>query len=258
MHELVPNMFKRRLAQGEKQPGLWLTLESTNATEVLAGAGFDWLLLDMEHTTIDLSQVADHLRAARGGTTELAVRIPWNEPIAVKRLLDAGVRTIMFPCVQSATEARAAVAATRYPPEGIRGVSGNMRANSFARVKDYGAKYREEQCIILQLESLKAIAAIEEIAAVEGVDALFVGPNDLAASMGLFGRTDAEEVKAVIAEAVARINATGKASGILNFNIDEARALFAAGFAFIAVASDTSILARRSEAILAELRIDGR
>jgi 4-hydroxy-2-oxoheptanedioate aldolase len=256
MQELAPNTFKRRLAKGEKQPGLWLTLESTNATEVLAGAGFDWLLLDMEHTTIDYSQVADHLRAARGGSAELAVRIPWNEPIAVKRLLDAGVRTLMFPCVQSAAEARAAVTATRYPPEGIRGVSGNMRANAYARIKNYGAKYRDEQCIIVQLESIKAIAAIEEIAAVDGVDALFVGPNDLAASMGLFGQPGAAEVKVVIDESVARINATGKASGILNFNIEEARALFASGFSFIAVASDTSILARRSEAILAELLLD--
>lgn len=253
--KLVPNAFKRGLVSGKKQPGLWLTLESPNATEILAGSGYDWLLLDMEHTTVDLSQVANHLRAARGGSAELAVRIPWNEPIAVKRLLDAGVRTLMFPCVQSAEEAKAAVAATRYPPDGIRGVSGNMRANAFARVQDYGTTYRDEQCVIVQLESRKAIAAIEEIGAVEGVDALFVGPNDLAASMGLFGKPGAPEVKAVIADSVARINATGKASGILNFDIEEARGLFESGFAFIAVASDTSILARRSEAILAELRI---
>jgi 4-hydroxy-2-oxoheptanedioate aldolase len=253
-HKLRENLFKRRLQGGARQAGLWLTLESPNATEVLAGAGYDWLLLDMEHTTVDASQIAAHVRAAYGGTAELVVRIPWNEPIMVKRLLDAGVRSLMFPCVQSAAEARAAVAATRYPPHGIRGVSGNMRANSFARVKDYAETYDREQCVIVQLESPKAIAAIEEMGAVAGVDALFIGPNDLAATMGFFGRPGAPEVKAVIADAIPRINNSGKAAGILNYNIAEARALFEAGVAFIAVNSDTGILARQSEAILAQLK----
>src|SRR5450755_565287 len=209
--KMPTNRFKAGLAQGKRQPGLWLTLESVNATEIVAGSGYDWLLLDMEHTGLDVSQVADHIRAARGGTAELVVRIPWNEPIMVKRLLDAGVRTLMFPNVQSAAEARAAGAATRYPPHGIRGVSGNMRANSFARVKDYAETYQREQCVIVQLESQKAIAAIEAIGAVDGVDALFIGPNDLAATMSLFGQPGAPEVKAVIADAIARFNKTGKA-----------------------------------------------
>lgn len=256
VHKLRENLFKHRLRGGAKQPGLWLTLESPNATEILAGAGYDWLLLDMEHTTVDPSQIASHVRAANGGTAELVVRIPWNEPIMVKRLLDAGVRSLMFPCVQSAAEAQAAVSATRYPPHGIRGVSGNMRANSFARVKDYAETYRQEQCVIVQLESRTAIAAIEEIGAVDGVDALFIGPNDLAATMGLFGKPGAPEVKAVVADAIVRIKKTGKAAGILNYNLAEALALFKAGFDFIAVNSDTGILARQSEAILAQLKAD--
>jgi 4-hydroxy-2-oxoheptanedioate aldolase len=257
VHTLRENAFKHRLGEGAKQAGLWLTLESPNATEVLAGAGYDWLLLDMEHTTVDPSQIAGHVRASCGGSAELVVRIPWNEPIMVKRLLDAGVRSMMFPCVQSAAEAQAAVAATRYPPHGIRGVSGNMRANSFARVRNYAETYQREQCVIVQLESLKAIAAIEEIGAVDGVDAMFIGPNDLAATMGLFGKPGAPEVNAVIADAIQRINKTGKGAGILNYNIPEARALFEAGFDFIAVNSDTGILARQSEAILASLRAAG-
>lgn len=254
--KLSENLFKRRLGSGAKQPGLWLTLESPNATEILAGAGYDWMLLDMEHTTVDPSQVSAHLRAAAGGTAELAVRVPWNEPVLVKRLLDVGVRTLMFPFVQSAAEAQAAVASTRYPPHGIRGVSGTMRANSYARVKDYAQTYRQEQCVIVQLESPRAIAAIEEIAAVDGVDALFIGPNDLAAAMGLFGKSGAPEVKAVIADAIVRIKKTGKGAGILNYNIAELRALFKAGFDFIAVNSDTGILARQSEAILAQVVAD--
>ena len=210
----------------------------------------------MEHTTVDPSQIAAHVRAAHGGTAELVVRIPWNEPIMVKRLLDAGVRSLMFPCVQSAAEAQAAVAATRYPPHGIRGVSGNMRANSFARVKDYAETYEEEQCVIVQLESPRAIAAIEAIGAVVGVDAMFIGPNDLAATMGFFGKPGAPEVNAVIADAIPRINQSGKAAGILNYNLAEARSLFDAGVNFIAVNSDTGILARQSEAILAQLKSD--
>ena len=251
--KMPPNQFKARLAQGKRQPGLWLTLESVNATEIVAGSGYDWLLLDMEHTGLDLSQVADHIRAARGGTAELVVRIPWNEPIVMKRLLDSGVRSFMIPFVQSAAEARAAVAATRYPPHGIRGVSGNMRANAFARYSDYAARYHEEQCIIVQIESPVAVAAIGEIGAVEGVDGVFVGPNDLAANMGLFGQPGAAQVRSAIGDALTRIRSTGKAAGILNFDPVQARGLFNDGYSFIAVGSDTSILARRSEALLADV-----
>jgi 4-hydroxy-2-oxoheptanedioate aldolase len=248
-----PNHFKQGLKARKKQPGLWLSLESPNVTEIVAGSGYDWLLLDMEHTTLDTSQVADHVRAVQGGTAELVVRVPWNEPIIFKRLLDAGVRSIMVPFVQSAEEARRAVAATRYPPQGIRGVSGNMRANSFARIKDYAARYQESQCIIVQIESPTAIAAIAEIGAVDGVDGIFVGPNDLAANMGFYGQPGAAEVKACIAQAIKAIEATGKAPGVLNFNPAEARELSKLGYDFIAVGSDLSIIARRSEALLAEI-----
>ena len=250
---LTPNRFKRGLAEGRKQPGLWLSLESPNITEVLAGSGYDWLLLDMEHTTLDASLVADHVRAARGGTAELVVRIPWNEPVMVKRLLDAGVRSLMVPFVQTADEAKRAVASTRYPPHGIRGVAGNTRANGFARVKDYMQRYREEQCILVQVETTKALAAIGEIGAVDGVDGIFVGPSDLAASMGHLGQPGVPEVRSAIAGALTAIKATGKAPGILNFNPAEARELMKLGYDFVAVASDLSILARRSESLLGEI-----
>lgn len=250
---IPPNRFKAGLAEGRRQPGLWLSLESPNATEILAGSGYDWLLLDMEHTAQGISQVADHIRAAKGGTAELVVRIPWNEPIVMKRLLDVGIRSFMIPFVQSADEARAAVAATRYPPHGIRGVSGNMRANGFSRYSDYAARYHEEQCIIVQIESPAAIAAIGDIGAVDGIDGLFIGPNDLAANMGLFGQPGAPQVGEAIAEALAKIQSTGKAPGILNFDPAQARALFEGGFTYVAVGSDLAILVRRSEALLAEV-----
>jgi 4-hydroxy-2-oxoheptanedioate aldolase len=250
---IPPNRFKAGLAEGRRQPGLWLSLESVNSTEILAGSGYDWLLLDMEHTGLGVSQVADHIRAAKGGTAELVVRVPWNEPIMLKRLLDLGIRSFMIPFVQSANEARAAVAGTRYPPRGIRGVSGNMRANGFSRYTDYAARYHEEQCIVVQIESPAAIAAIGDIGSVDGIDGLFIGPNDLAANMGLFGQPGATQVRKAIADALEKIQSTGKAPGILNFDPAQARSLFDDGYKFIAVGSDLAILARRSEALLAEV-----
>lgn len=248
------NPFKRKLLAGIRQPGLWLALDSPVATEILAGSGYDWLLLDLEHTCTDLSNVVQHLRAAKGGTAELIVRVPANDPILFKRLLDAGVRSFMVPMVQSAEEARQAVAATRYPPHGMRGVAGNSRASNYNRIPSYFERAHEEQCIVVQLESPQAVDAIAEIGAVEGIDGLFIGPNDLAASMGLIGRTSQPEVTAKIDLALQRIRACGKAPGILDFAPSEARALFQRGFSFIAVGGDAAIVARRSEALLQEIK----
>ncbi len=250
----TPNYFKQRLASGKQQIGLWLALGSPTATEIVAGSGYDWLLLDLEHTTIDIGQVLDHLRAAKGGTAEMVVRVPWNDPIAFKRLLDAGVRSFMVPMVQSAQEARAAVAATRFPPEGIRGAAGNTRASNFARNPTYLQQAHEELCVVAQIETIRAVDAIEEIGAVDGVDGLFVGPNDLAASLGLVGRTGHSDVQALIAGALAKIKRTSKGRGILNFVPAESRAFLQSGFNFIAVGSDSAILARRSEALLQEIK----
>ncbi len=244
---LPPNRFKRALAAGEVQIGFWLGLESPLATEIAAGSGFDWLLLDMEHTGLDTSEVAEHLRAARGSVTELLVRVPSLDVVMVKRLLDLGVRSLMFPAIGDAAQARAAVAATRYPPYGLRGMSGINRANNFARDPQYLRGYVDEQCIVLQIESRPAVMVIDEIGAVDGVDALFIGPNDLAASMGMVGQPAAAEVDAVIADALGRIRATGKAPGVLSFDVERAMKLIASGYRMLAVGSDVALLARRSE-----------
>jgi 4-hydroxy-2-oxoheptanedioate aldolase len=251
---LTPNMFKRNLAAGKKQIGLWLSLDSPLSTEMVAGAGYDWLLLDLEHTAIDLSSVVHHLRAAKGGTAEMLVRIPWNEPVIFKRLLDVGVRSFMVPMVQSAEEARAAVSATRYPPHGIRSAAGNTRASNFNRITSYLDRCHEEQCIVTQIESTKAIDAIPGIGAVEGVDGLFIGPNDLSANMGMVGKFGHPAVQEKIALALERIQKTGKAPGILNFVPAEAKGFFKAGFQFIAVGADGALLARRSEALLQDIQ----
>jgi 4-hydroxy-2-oxoheptanedioate aldolase len=249
------NPFKQRLASGHKQPGLWLVLDSPAATEILAGSGYSWLLLDLEHTCIDISSVVHHLRAAVGGTAEVVVRVPANEPVVFKRLLDAGVRSFMVPMVQSPEDARAAVAATRYPPQGIRGVAGTTRATRYGRVPEYMQQAHMDICIVAQLESAEAIADAERIGAVDGIDALFVGPNDLAANIGKLGQPGCAEVQDLIEIALTKSGKIGKAVGILNFKPGEARNLFERGYSFIAVGGDAGILARRSEALLEELQL---
>lgn len=249
MATLPANSLKRALAAGQRQIGFWLTLASSNSTEIAATAGFDWILIDMEHSPNDLNDVIHHLRAAVGGTAEPVVRIPWNDPVAVKRLLDIGVRSLMFPYVQSAEEAKRAVAATRYPPAGIRGVAGTTRATQYGRVKDYGRLAASEICVVTQLETPQAIAAAADIAKVDGVDCLFIGPNDLSASMGMFGQSSAPEVQAMIDKGLKGTKAGGKAAGILEFKEEAAKKYLGAGFQMIAVGGDGGMLARGTEAL---------
>jgi 4-hydroxy-2-oxoheptanedioate aldolase len=252
--KVPPNVFKQNLKTGTKQVGLWLGLDAPMSTEICAGVGYDWLLLDMEHACIDVAQVLHHSRAARGGSAEMVVRVPSNDAVLMKRLLDGGIRSFMIPMVNSVEDARRAVAATRYPPHGIRGAAGNTRATAFNRYKDYFERYAEEQLVIAQIESLAAVDAIEGIAAVDGIDALFIGPNDLSTNMGYQNRQSAPEVQKVIADVLARTLKCGKAPGILNFVPAEARAFFDKGFSFVAVGADGALLARRAEALLQEFR----
>jgi 4-hydroxy-2-oxoheptanedioate aldolase len=248
--DLPQNNFKRGLASGKAQIGLWLSMTSPVATEIVAGAGFDWVLVDMEHSANDLSEVAAHLRAAEDGTAEPVVRVPWNEPVIVKRILDVGARSLLFPFVQSAEEARRAVQATRYPPKGIRGVAGTTRANRYGRVPDYVKRCEDEICVLVQVETRKAHAAIEEIAAVDGVDGIFIGPADLSADFGHPGQWQRPEIWAAIMDAGVRIKKSGKAAGFLSARDDEIRKVLEAGWNFIAVGADVGILARQSEALV--------
>jgi 4-hydroxy-2-oxoheptanedioate aldolase len=249
-NELPHNKFKRALAEKKTQIGLWMTLCSPIATEVVAGAGFDWFLLDMEHSPNDLPQIVDQLRAAEGGTAEPVVRVPWNEPIAVKRVLDQGARSLLFPFVQSTDEARRAVAATRYPPNGIRGVAGVSRATRYGRIPDYFKRAHTELCVLVQIETIRAISAIDEIAAVDGVDGIFIGPADLSADYGHPNDWTRPEIWEAIIDAGQRIQKAGKSVGFLSGREDDCRKVLAAGFGFVAVGSDTGLLARNSEALV--------
>lgn len=255
MRPIAPNAFKRRLAERVPQLGYWLSLNSLAATEIAAGAGFDWVLLDMEHSTLSVETVERHLLAARhGGDAEFIVRVPSVDAVIVKRLLDTGVRSFMFPYVQTVEDAKLAVAATRYPPAGIRGYSGANRANRYGTDISYPTKASEEIAVILQVETPQALANIPAYGAIDGVDGIFVGPNDLAASIGLVGQSGHPDVRKLVDEAGKAILATGKAAGMLDFNAGTARPLIEGDFGFVAVGSDLSTLLRGTKQLLGEFR----
>ncbi len=177
----------RRSQSSERQVGLWCGLASPIAAEILAGAGFDWIVIDGEHAPNDITTLLPQLQAMRGGTAEPVFRVPWNDMVIIKRALDVGARSLLIPFVQNAEEARKAVAATRYPPLGIRGVSVAPRANDYGRMQNYHRNAHLDTCVLVQLETKDALKEIEAVAAVEGVDGIFIGPSDLAAAFGHLG-----------------------------------------------------------------------
>lgn len=245
--DLPRNNFKHAIKTGKTQIGMWLSTCSPVVTEAVSGAGLDWLAIDMEHSANEIGDVLNHLRAANGGTAEPVVRIPWNDPVLVKRLLDIGTRTLLFPFVQSAEEARKAVAATLYPPHGIRGVSGTTRANRFGRTPDYFKRAEDEICVLVQCETQLAASRIDEIAAVEGVDGVFIGPADMSADIGFPNDWDRPEVWPTIIETGKRIRKAGKAAGFLSGKESDCRKVIEAGFNFVAVGSDLVTIARAAD-----------
>jgi 4-hydroxy-2-oxoheptanedioate aldolase len=252
--QLPTNTFKQALREGRTQIGLWCSLCSNVAAEVIAGAGYDWILVDTEHAPNELPMVFGELQALVGGTAAPVVRPAWNDMVILKRLLDVGVQNFLVPYVQTPEEARAAVAATRYPPEGIRGVAVTHRANQYGRVKDYFKRANDEICVIVQIETRLALKNLEAIAAIDGVDGLFIGPSDLAAALGHLGETGHPEVRAAIEDALKRIRKAGKAPGILAPIEADARHWLSIGCTVLAVGSDAGLLARHSEELAAKFK----
>lgn len=236
-----PNTFKRRLLAGETLIGCWCSLANPITTEVLGIAGFDWLLLDGEHSPNDVRTFIPQLMALKDSASAPIVRPSWNETVEIKRLLDAGFYNFLIPFVQTADDARRAVAATRYPPEGVRGVSVSQRSNRFGTVADYFRDVNAQICVLVQIESRAGLAAAAEIAAVDGVDGIFVGPSDLAAAFGHLGAPDHPSVQSAIAEIFAIAKAAGKPSGILAPIEADARRYLALGAGFVAVGSDLGV-----------------
>ena len=252
--DLPVNSFKRSLKAGRPQIGLWCSLSSHYSTEVVAGSGFDWILLDTEHSPNDLESVLQQLQAAAPYPTHAVVRVPWNDMVTIKRFLDIGAQTILIPYVQNAEEAKNAVAYTRYPPAGVRGVAGGTRATRFARVKDYATRAHDEICLLVQVENQQGLDNLERIAAVEGVDGVFVGPADLHASLGYPGETANPKVVPIIDDAIRRIRKAGKAPGILTGVEADARRWLECGGLFVAVGADVGILARETEKLAAKFK----
>jgi 4-hydroxy-2-oxoheptanedioate aldolase len=252
--DLPPNLFKRALRAGKPQIGLWSSLSSNYSVEVIAGAGFDWILLDSEHSPNDLESLLTQLQAAASYPTHAVVRVPWNDMVTIKRVLDIGAQSLLVPYVSTRAEAESAVSYTRYPPSGVRGVAGTTRATRFGRVKDYARRAHEEICLLVQVETQAALDNLEPICAVDGVDGVFIGPADLHASLGYPGEIANPKVKPLIDDAIRRIRKAGKAPGILTPSEADARHWLECGALFVAVGADVGILARGAEALAAKFK----
>lgn len=252
--QIPVNHFKRALAAGQHQLGLWVSLANAYSAEVVARSGFDWIVFDTEHSPNDVGSVLGQLQAAAPFPVSPVVRPSWNDPVQQKRYLDIGAQTLLIPYVQNEEEAAQAVAGMRYPPRGIRGVGGTMRASAFGRQADYAHTCEQELCLLVQVETQEGLDNLEKIASVDGVDGVFIGPADLSASLGHLGNAKHPEVQSAIEDAIRRIRACGKAPGILTFDEVQARRYMDLGSLFTAVGMDLAILARETEKLAARFR----
>lgn len=249
------NAFRQMMDRAAGQPplGSWIMSNSSIVAEAMGHAGFAWSVVDMEHSPLDFGTLAQVLQAVDATTMLPVTRVPWNDMVTLKRVLDAGATTVLVPFVQNADEARAAAQACRYPPEGVRGMAGMSRATKFGTVPDYFNTANAGISVIVQLETISALAELEAIAAVPGVDGLFLGPADLSGSMGLVGQLTHPAVMAVMADAVQRAKAVGKFVGTVGGTPELVREYRAMGFDFVAIASDLGLLMRAATGAVAAL-----
>ena len=248
-YSAFPNRFRADLIAKKRLIGCWCSLANPITTEVLGVAGFDWLLLDGEHSPNDVLTFIPQLMALKDSVSAPVVRPAWNDPVEIKRLLDAGFYNFLIPMVESVDAARAAVAATRYPPQGIRGVSVSQRGNRYGAVKDYLQRANEQACVMVQIESRKGMAAAAEIAAVDGVDGIFIGPSDLAAGVGHLGNPNHPEVQQAIKQIFDSVRAAGKPLGTLAPVEADARRYLEMGATFVAVGSDLGLFRAATQAL---------
>jgi len=248
-----PTFTDALAAAGRPLAGMWVCSGSPLIAEICAGSGLDWLLIDAEHSPNGLESILAQLQAVSGYPVQAVVRPPVNDTVLIKQYLDLGVQNLLIPMVNSAAEAEAAVVAVRYPPYGVRGVGSALaRASRWNRVPDYLARASETVSVTVQIESEAAVAAVENILAVDGVDAIFIGPSDLAASMGLLGEQEHPGVRAAVEHCLAAAKAAGKPAGVNAFNEATARAYLDAGASFVLVGADVAMLARGTEALAAK------
>jgi len=251
----VTESFRAGLASSTPQIGMWVVTGSAYCAEVCAGGGLDWLLVDMEHAPNDVGSVLAQLQAIAPYPVNVVVRPPAAEPVVIKQLLDIGVQNLLLPMVESAEQATALVRATRYPPAGDRGVGAAFaRASRWNRRPDYLGKADREVCVLMQVESRQGLAELTAIAGVDGVDGVFIGPADLAASLGHLGRPDHPDVVKQIEWALTTITAAGVAAGVNAFKEGDARRAMELGARFVLVGADLTLLARGSEELAARYR----
>ncbi|MEA3536844.1 HpcH/HpaI aldolase/citrate lyase family protein [Rhizobium sp. CC-YZS058] len=247
------NLFKAALAERRFQLGLWVALASPYAAGILSGSGYDWLLIDGEHAPNDLPLLAAQVRAVQARSSHPIVRLPVGETWMIKQILDAGAQTLLIPMVESVEEAERLVRAVRYPPRGVRGVGAALGAASdYSRIGDYLETADREICLLVQIESRAGLAALDAIAALDGIDGLFIGPSDLAADMGLLGQPGHPAVTEAIRHGFARIAAAGKGAGIMTLDPAQARLYRRLGADFMAIGTDVTTLV----AATTRLRLD--
>ncbi len=248
------NRLKSALAEGRVQHGLWLGLGSPTVAELAGGAGFDWCLIDAEHGPNTVPTILPQLQALAAQDCPAVVRVPTGEDWILKQILDLGCQTVLVPLVHGADEASAAAAAVRYPPQGVRGMGAALaRASDYSRITDYVATANDQICLIVQAESRAAIEAIDDIAATDGVDGVFIGPADLSADMGYPGEPETPEVEEAIDHAIARITAAGKAAGIITFDPNRFAEYEGKGVTFLGVGGDTTILSSALQALKGQI-----
>jgi 4-hydroxy-2-oxoheptanedioate aldolase len=253
--DMPVNRFKQRLNSGETQIGLWLGLADAYCAELAANAGFDWLLIDGEHAPNDLRGMLGQLQAVAPYASEAVIRPVIGDTALIKQVLDIGAQTLLVPMVESAAQARELVRAMRYPPQGIRGVGSALaRASRWNSIDGYLDQADAQMCLLVQIESLQGLANLDAIAAVEGVDGVFIGPADLSASMGHRGNPGHPDVQAAIEDAIARIRQAGKAAGILSADEKLARRYIELGAGFVAVGVDTTVLMRGLQGLVGKFK----
>lgn len=252
--DLPRNEFKRAIRAGRQQIGLWVSLANAYSAELVAGSGFDWLLLDGEHSPNAPTTVISQLQAVAPYAVSAIVRPAWNDKVLIKRYLDIGTQTLLIPYVQNEKEAAEAVAAIRFPPRGVRGVAGTTRASRYGRVADYAKRAEEELCLLVQIETREGLDHLDAIARMDGIDGVFIGPADLAAAMGHLGNQQAPEVQAAIQDAIKRIRGHGKPAGILATDEASTRRYIEWGTTFTAVGMDAMLLAREADKLAKQYR----
>ena len=257
--DILTNPFRALLNQTTIPLGSWLMSGSATTAEAMGCIGFEWLVVDMEHVPIDMRD-AYHILQAIAGTPAIPVlRLAWNDTVLVKRVLDMGAQTLMFPFIQNANEARRAVASTRYPEPGeiapgLRGYAAMHRASRYGTVPDYAVRANSAIVRLLQLETPAAIEQLEAIAAVDGVDALFIGPGDLSATMGLIGNISHPDLQAVLKDCAERAHAVGKPIGIVGSTPEMVQRFIDYGYDYVALASDMGMLMRQAQTFVSAMK----